>query len=420
MSKKSDGLLPTPNARDWKDTMNSKPNRQEHLTDALRDRLLPTPDASDRRSAKSKQQGLSNIVKLLPTPNCADAYTDKLTSSQQKETSAHSVTLPQALNHPYYNPQLLPTPQERDYKNSNTTKEITPRMKRKQEQGWTTDLNDLIASYSPPDSPANLSAMPDEERERRMTVTSGLKLLQSLKQSDPNMSFLKTLLASSVWYSPARALEWQAKPLYSVIRMKKSMITQQSADESTPTSEKQGMKQFGWLYQLAPSVRPTNGCESGLLLTPTEHDWRENLDAEIEAWERAYPKRPKPTYQRLRTQIAVEGLLPSPQAMDSVHRSRESYEGIQTRHRQGRQYPPKLADMGYWMEDKGLLPTPKQRDYKGGKGTNIERQSHDLDKVVESMSQTGQKTGMKLRLEPAFALWMMGFPEDWLDLPDGE
>jgi hypothetical protein len=30
----------------------------------------------------------------------------------------------------------------------------------------------------------------------------------------------------------------------------------------------------------------------------------------------------------------------------------------------------------------------------------------------------GAKTG--LRLQPAFALWMMGYPTDWLDLADGE
>ena len=35
--------------------------------------LLPTPDCSDRRSMKSKQQGLSNVVKMLPTPKSQDS-----------------------------------------------------------------------------------------------------------------------------------------------------------------------------------------------------------------------------------------------------------------------------------------------------------------------------------------------------------
>jgi hypothetical protein len=81
--------------------------------------------------------------------------------------------------------------------------------------------------------------------------------------------------------------------------------------------------------------------------------------------------------------------------------------------------------MGYWMEDKGLLPTPAQRDYKGANGMehmskNAGKRSH-MGQLPNAVTyQIGQRTGTQLRLEPAFALWMMGFPEDWLDLPDGE
>jgi hypothetical protein len=34
--------------------------------------MLPTPDASDRRSMNSKQQGLSNKIAMLPTPATRD------------------------------------------------------------------------------------------------------------------------------------------------------------------------------------------------------------------------------------------------------------------------------------------------------------------------------------------------------------
>jgi hypothetical protein len=47
--------------------------------------LLPTPDCSDRRSAKSKQQGLSNVIKgLLPTPATRDYKGGKSTETLQK------------------------------------------------------------------------------------------------------------------------------------------------------------------------------------------------------------------------------------------------------------------------------------------------------------------------------------------------
>jgi len=36
-------------------------------------------------------------ITMLPTPTVSDTYTDNLKSSQQKEGSMHSVTLPQAI-----------------------------------------------------------------------------------------------------------------------------------------------------------------------------------------------------------------------------------------------------------------------------------------------------------------------------------
>ena len=58
-----------------------------------------------------------------------------------------------------------------------------------------------------------------------------------------------------------------------------------------------------------------------------------------------------------------------------------------------------------------MLPTPKNRDWKGGLGTSEERQTHDLDKVI-----LGQKAGLKL--QPAFVEWMMGYPDKWTELID--
>lgn len=73
-----------------------------------------------------------------------------------------------------------------------------------------------------------------------------------------------------------------------------------------------------------------------------------------------------------------------------------------------------------------LIPTPRSAD--GDKGTRSEegyRKEKDRwgRKNGEDLPTTiamdgGAKTG--LRLQPAFALWMMGFPEDWCDLADGE
>ena len=62
-----------------------------------------------------------------------------------------------------------------------------------------------------------------------------------------------------------------------------------------------------------------------------------------------------------------------------------------------------------------LLPTPTTRDWKGA------RKPETLAKAGRTMSNTledslvGTDRGMKL--QPSFAAWMMGFPQNWTELP---
>jgi len=63
---------------------------------------LPTPVALMAEIAS----GSSRITSAWPTPTCADAYTDKLKSSQQKEGSMHSVNLSQAVSMKWTTPTV--------------------------------------------------------------------------------------------------------------------------------------------------------------------------------------------------------------------------------------------------------------------------------------------------------------------------
>jgi hypothetical protein len=68
-----------------------------------------------------------------------------------------------------------------------------------------------------------------------------------------------------------------------------------------------------------------------------------------------------------------------------------------------------------------LLPTvhsnPPHRKLKDGKSISAKGEEYGLSvhQVIEA--QTGSATGAKLRLQPAFTEWMMGYPEGWLDFP---
>lgn len=61
----------------------------------------------------------------------------------------------------------------------------------------------------------NHSLSQAKEKERMITVTSGLICSGPYMRSGPIGSLVRTLLASSRWYSPARRLKWEVSPLYS-------------------------------------------------------------------------------------------------------------------------------------------------------------------------------------------------------------
>lgn len=77
---------------------------------------------------------------------------------------------------------------------------------------------DISTSY-PPDSLANRSAMPEEEKARKMTAISGRTLLEQLEKFNRATSWEKTLLGSLIgmteWYSSRSALTWKLKAIKS-------------------------------------------------------------------------------------------------------------------------------------------------------------------------------------------------------------
>ena len=175
-----------------------------------------------------------------------------------------------------------------------------------------------------------------------------------------------------------------------------------------------------FLFQLAPSVHPIEGIGSGLLPTvvgmTTDASEKEILmgnpkfrlptllamlptvrtsSANGESAAEMAAGNPK---RRLETEIAM---LPTPNA--SVANYGESPETWLARRE-------KLKEKGINGNGAGmplsiaiqLLPTPRANKIGG-------YASPDFSPTLE------QKVGMKL--QPAFASWMMGFPEDWTESP---
>jgi hypothetical protein len=71
-----------------------------------------------------------------------------------------------------------------------------------------------------------------------------------------------------------------------------------------------------------------------------------------------------------------------------------------------------LASQLEYME---MLPTPDAAMHKTGyMGSNLEGKQVNTDTALREATG-GANTGLKL--QPAFAFWMMGYPEDWTLLP---
>lgn len=290
------------------------------------------------------------------------------------------------------------------------------------QQGLTQQIN----YSSPPDSLASPSVALDEDAERTMTATSGRRLWQSSPQPGPIGCCLRMLLESSRWYSPIVRLEWQAKPLFSKVRMTKSQTMTPSLEESTGTSDKQGMRPFGCLYQLAVSERRIDETGCGLLPTPKMEpsgpDYaRQNRDgsggddlvtkitmlAGDTAPTAIHHTPPQVGSGQKGTAPTVRGLLPQMLTTPNCNDAREVPPDLRpSRYETGR-------TTDYLSRQIAMLPTPDARAWKSGVGRQENGHAPQLEAVLES--QDGKRTGMKL--QPAFVEWMMGYPESWTELP---
>lgn len=131
--------------------------------------------------------------------------------------------------------KLLPTPEARNHEGYQVARgKQVPRLGRV--------ISSLEASH------ASHLAKLDREKERQITVTSGQKCLELSKNSIQDGSLRKmladSLLGAKVWFSSKCVLTWRVK------------VT----------------KSNRLLFQLFPSMRPTEEIESGLLLTPSTSD----------------------------------------------------------------------------------------------------------------------------------------------------
>lgn len=235
--------------------------------------------------------------------------------------------------------------------------------------------------------------LPAGERVRRTTVTSGLTCSVPFTRSGPVGLLVRTLVASSRWYSPARRLTWDVSPLCSE---RISLFTVSGRNTSSrPSAVILSVKDIPssrCLFRLVPSVPRTEGTVSGLLPTPIASDFK---------------VRGPGSQQKGLPEIIRELLLPTPTATEIHHWQRVERwkrQGRTSMHEteDGEKNPNGLTD---FLDFHGLLPT---LEHIGRKGKNPRQGG-----LPDSFAQTGRS----FQLNPLFVAEMMGFPTSWTVLP---
>ena len=246
---------------------------------------------------------------------------------------------------------------------------------------------------SPGGSPANPFPLPAGERARRTTVTSGLTCSVPFTRSGPVGLLVRTLVASSRWYSPARRLTWDVSPLCSE---RISLYTVSGRNTSSRPSvgilSVKDIPSSRCLFRLVPSVPRTEGTVSGLLPTPIASDFK---------------VRGPGSQQKGLPEIIREMLLPTPTATEIHHWQRVERwkrQGRTSMHEteDGEKNPNGLTD---FLDFHGLLPS---LEHIGRKGKNPRQGG-----LPDSFAQTGRS----FQLNPLFVAEMMGFPTSWTVLP---
>ncbi len=209
---------------------------------------------------------------------------------------------------------------------------------------------------------ASLFHLPAKERELKMIATSGQKCLEQFEKLDRHTlwgkMFVALLIGMEGWYSSKCRLIWKLK--------------------ATKSSR---------LYcQLAVSTLPTEGTESGLLLTPTTREEVQDLGKFKKRMEK-YPN--GTTMPNLATQVQIS-LLATPNARDWKGESGHPCQKDLTR------------------DVKKLLPTPAAQD---SKNSTLPPSQQDRDTIPGYLLRNGQTS----QLNPRFVLEMMGFQPNHCD-----
>ena len=287
--------------------------------------------------------------------------------------------------------------------------------------------------FSQEDSLANHTPKQESEKVKKMKDISGQKCLEQLEKFNQvglwAKMFSDLLIGQKDWFSTKCKLTWKLK----------------------------GTKYFRMYFQLQPSTLHTEEIEFGLLPTITTSDARD-FPNKLQTGQIQKNKSGTISFVRnkdgmkfgasMREIVKIQGLLPTPTAMDSTNatatmKSSQVKEGsmhsvtLSRAMTMGMLPTPMASDCGdkvTGLENQmslvklartQMLPTPSAYDWNTVQTQEKyqERKQHQADKGVnlhyplKQMCMDINPNGKTSQLSPQFVMEMMGFPTDWTLLP---
>jgi hypothetical protein len=226
--------------------------------------------------------------------------------------------------------------------------------------------------------------VPENEKEKKMSDISGRVCCEQLEKFNHvglwARTFSALLIGQGDWYSTRCKLTWKLR----------------------------GTK-YGRMYcQLQVSaLAPTEEIGFGLLPTPScmqmDYEPKEGWTWEGNYWRDQNGKKKQTD---LTTSVKMNGLLPTPTAMDSTNAT-ATMKSSQVK--EGSMHSVTLTR----AMSMGMLPTPTVNE---GKNATFPESQLNRSSLIGELMKT-QDIGKTSQLNPLFVLEMMGFPPDWTELP---
>jgi hypothetical protein len=266
---------------------------------------------------------------------------------------------------------------------------------------------------------ANRTQVPESEKEKKMSDISGRKCLEQLEKFNHVGLWAKTfsalLIGQGDWYSTRCKLTWKLRgtkygrmycQLYPLTLPTEEigfglLLKTPSAMDSYSENLTKKEQKFGNLGTLAQEVQSGFIYQRGLLPTPTAMD-----STNATATMKSSQVKEGSMHSVTLTRAMSMGMLPTPNQRDYKDNVGNGIDA-----------PSIGVTRGYSLGQKvnSMLPTPATRDYKGARSTEAleEAGRNQTNSLPDAFAQTGKTS----QLNPRFVLEMMGFPPDWTTLP---